>query len=59
MFRERLENILNRKHELYQLVSLILWRIFEREFGSFEAVIGHMKEEGKLGRNFLRNTLGD
>jgi len=34
-FRERLENILNRNHELYRLAGLISWDVFEQEFGIF------------------------
>jgi len=34
LFRERLENILNRSHELYRLSQIIPWGIFEEEFGS-------------------------
>ena len=33
MFRNRLENILNRKHELYRLAALIDWALLEQEFG--------------------------
>jgi len=33
LFRARLENILNRGHELYRLAGLIDWELFEREFG--------------------------
>ena len=33
LFRERLENILNREHGLYRLAGLINWELFEREFG--------------------------
>ena len=35
--RERLENILNRRHELYRLAGLINWEIFEKEFGNLYA----------------------
>ena len=35
LFRERLENILNRSHELYRLAQVIDWEVFEREFGEF------------------------
>ena len=35
LFRERLENILNRDHELFKLAGLINWEVFEREFGKF------------------------
>jgi|GEM_PF-5605801 len=40
MFRNRLESILNHRHELYRLS-------------------GHMKTDGKLGRNYLLAELGD
>ncbi len=43
MFRNRLENILNHRHELYRLSSLIGWEIFEQEFGKLYA------EEGRPG----------
>lgn len=33
LFRSRLENILNRRHELYQLAGLIPWSCFDDEFG--------------------------
>jgi IS5 family transposase len=35
LFRERLENILNRQHELYRLAGLIDWATFEQEFGKY------------------------
>ncbi|MGI6656148.1 MAG: transposase [Desulfobulbus sp.] len=34
MFRNRLENILNRNHELYRLAALIDWALLEQEFGA-------------------------
>lgn len=37
LFRERLENILNRGHELYRLAGLIEWKVFEKEFGRLYA----------------------
>jgi len=37
LFRERLENILDRNHELYRLAGLIDWDAFDREFGAFYA----------------------
>ncbi len=37
MFRERLDNILNRHHELCKLSALIDWEAFEREFGMLYA----------------------
>ena len=33
--RERLDNILNRRHELCKLAGLIDWDVFEKEFGKF------------------------
>ena len=35
LFRERLDNILDRKHELFRLSGLIDWEFFESEFASF------------------------
>jgi transposase, IS5 family len=43
IFRNRLENILNRQHELYRLSGLIGWEMFEQEFGKLSA------EEGRPG----------
>lgn len=37
LFRERLENILSRDHELYRLAGLIDWDAFETEFGALYA----------------------
>ncbi|MGI6657415.1 MAG: hypothetical protein ACOX5Z_11485 [Desulfobulbus sp.] len=34
MFRNRLENILNRNHELPRLAALIDWALLEQEFGA-------------------------
>ena len=34
LFRERLDNMLNHRHELYLLAGMIDWDGFEREFGS-------------------------
>jgi IS5 family transposase len=33
LFRSRLENILNRNHELYRLAEQISWDVFDEEFG--------------------------
>jgi transposase, IS5 family len=43
LFRNRLENILNRRHELYRLGDLIAWEQFESQFGKLYA------EEGRPG----------
>ncbi len=43
MFRNRLENILNRRHELYRLSGIIEWEMFEQEFGKLYA------DEGRPG----------
>ena len=37
LFRDRLENILNRRHELYRLAHRIDWKMFEGEFGNLYA----------------------
>lgn len=38
LFRERLDSILNRRHELYQLAGLIDWDVFENDFGKLYSV---------------------
>jgi IS5 family transposase len=38
LFRERLDNILNRQHELFKLAELIDWGRFEKEFGQLYSV---------------------
>ena len=43
MFRSRLENILNHRHELHRLSGLIDGEMFESEFGKLYA------EEGRPG----------
>ena len=37
LFRSRIENILNRNHDLYRLAGLIPWDAFDEEFGVFYA----------------------
>jgi IS5 family transposase len=37
LFRDRLENILNRHHELYRLAHQIDWKMFDGEFGNLYA----------------------
>ena len=44
LFRERLDNLLDRQHELYKLAGLIDWEVFEKEFGQFYA-----KKQGRPG----------
>jgi hypothetical protein len=34
LFRNRLDNMLNHRHELYRLADLIDWPVFDTEFGS-------------------------
>ena len=34
LFRERLDNMLNRRHALYRLADLVEWSVFDNEFGS-------------------------
>ncbi len=34
LFRNRLDNMLNHRHELYRLADLIDWSMFDTEFGS-------------------------
>ena len=37
LFRSRLDQMLDRQHELYRLADQIDWSFFEREFGPFES----------------------
>jgi len=61
LFRERLENILNRRHELYRLADLIDWSVFEQEFGKLYAA-----KKGRpgipirmmVGLSYLGHTFG-
>jgi IS5 family transposase len=39
-------------------VTPLIKRLLKRS-SAIEPVIGHMKEDGRLGRNFLRNRCGD
>ncbi len=86
LFRNRLDNLLNQRHELYRLADLIDWSVFDTAFGSLycpdkgcpakatrlmvglqylkhrepiEPVIGHLKSDGLLGRNYPKGTEGD
>ncbi len=43
MFRNGLENILNRRHELYRMSGIIEWEMFEQKFSKLYA------EEGRPG----------
>lgn len=40
LFRERLENILNKRHELYRLAGLVNWEFFEQKFGALYSEAG-------------------
>lgn len=51
MFRNRLENILNHRHELYRLGGLIDWEVLDRKFGKLYS------EEGRPGIP-IRLTVG-
>ena len=37
LFRNRLEHMLDRKHELYRLANLIDWEVFDKQFGPLYA----------------------
>ena len=44
LFRHRLDNILDRRHELFRLAELIAWEGFDRAFGRF------YRERGRPGK---------
>jgi hypothetical protein len=51
LFRARLDQIINLKHELAQLAGHVDWDFIE-------PVIGHLKAEGHLGRCYLKGRAG-
>jgi len=61
LFRERLDNILDRKHELFRLAELIDWEFFEKELGSFYK--GNCGQPGApirlmVGLSYLQHAFG-
>lgn len=60
LFRDRLENILNREHELYRLASIIDWGMVERQFGKFYSEKGRPGIPIRLmiGLTYLEHAFG-
>ena len=61
LFRERLENILDRRHELFRLAGLINWEFFEEEFTGFYK--GNCGQPGApirlmVGLSYLQHAFG-
>lgn len=61
LFRERLDNILDRKHELFRLAELIDWEFFKNELGSFYK--GNCGQPGApirlmVGLSYLQHAFG-
>jgi hypothetical protein len=54
LFRARLDQIINLKHERVQLAGKIDWDWIDGEIA-----IGHLKSEGRLGRCYLKGRAGD
>ena len=71
LFRARLDQILNMNHALVRLARTIDWPVLEARFGSVYSdgpgmpplptrlVIGHIKSEHRMGRNYLAHSQGD
>jgi transposase, IS5 family len=58
LFRSRLENLLDRRHELYRLAGLIDWSVFDREFGRFYRPLGRPAKPTRLmvGLSYLKHV---
>lgn len=60
LFRDRLENILNRKHELYRLAGIIDWASLEQRFGQYYSEKGRPGIPIRLmvGLTYLEHAFG-
>lgn len=58
LFRERLENIIDRKHALVRLSGLIDWASFDEAFGKFYKPIGRPAKRTRLmvGLSYLKHV---
>ena len=64
LFRSRLDQIINMNHQLVRLAKVVLWEMIEakREMNrraAVEPVIGHIKNDHRMDRNYLAGTQGD
>jgi len=60
LFRDRLENILNRKHELFRLAGIIDWSSLEQQFGQYYSENGRPGIPIRLmvGLTYLEHAFG-
>jgi IS5 family transposase len=58
LYRSRLDQILDQRHELFRLASLIDWDSFDQEFGRFYRPLGRPAKPTRLmvGLSYLQHT---
>src|SRR3712207_590956 len=58
LYRSRLDQILDQRHELFRLASLINWDRFDQEFGRFYRPLGRPAKPTRLmvGLSYLQHT---
>jgi transposase, IS5 family len=58
LYRSRLDQILDQRHELFRLASLIAWDRFDQEFGRFYRPLGRPAKPTRLmvGLSYLQHT---
>ena len=58
LYRSRLDQILDQRHELYRLAALIDWHRFDQEFGRFYRPLGRPAKPTRLmvGLSYLQHT---
>src|SRR5689334_2345844 len=58
LYRSRLENLLDHRHELYRLAGLIEWEQFDRAFGRFYRPLGRPAKLTRLmvGLSYLKHV---
>ncbi|QRM32956.1 hypothetical protein JO965_26865 (plasmid) [Microvirga sp. VF16] len=58
LYRSRLDQILDHRHELYRLAGLIDWDRFDHEFGRFYRPLGRPAKPTRLmvGLSYLQHT---
>ena len=58
LYRSRLDQILDQRHELFRLASLIDWDRFDQEFGRFYRPLGRPAKPTRLmvGLSYLQHT---
>src|ERR671921_2554218 len=58
LYRSRLDQILDHRHELFRLTTLIDWHRFDQEFGRFYRPLGWPAKPTRLmvGLSYLQHT---